>query len=57
MEVVGVSVAPNAEAMSLMPALAYSSFFADLVAAGRDAQLLAWSTAPLRVRKDRATTL
>ena len=56
-EDVGVSVAPNAEAMILMPALWYSAFFADLLAAGRVAQLLAWSTAPLQVRKDSATTL
>ena len=56
-DVVGVSVAPNADAMILIPAFEYSDFFADLVAAGREAQLLAWSTAPLRVRKDSATTL
>ena len=55
--VVGASVAPNADATMLIPALAYSAFLADLVDAGREAQLLAWSTAPWRVRKDSATTL
>ena len=56
-DVVGVSVAPNADATMLMPALEYSAFFAVLVSAGREAQLLAWSTAPWRVRNDSATTL
>ena len=56
-DVVGVSVEPNADATILMPALEYSSFFAVFVAAGSEAQLLAWSTAPLRVRNDSATTL
>ena len=56
-EVVGVSVAPNADAMILMPALWYSFFFAVFFDAGREAQLWAWSTAPLSVRNDSATTL
>ncbi len=56
-DVVGVSVAPNADATILMPAFEYSSFFADFEAAGREAQLVAWSTGPLRVRNDSATTL
>ena len=56
-DVVGVSVAPNADAMILIPALWYSFFFAVFFDAGREAQLWAWSTAPLRVRNDSATTL
>ena len=56
-EVVGVSVAPKADATILMPALWYSFFLDVFCAAGSAAQLFAWSTAPLSVRKDRATTL
>ena len=56
-EDVGVSVAPNAEAMILMPALWYSFFFDVFWDDESAAQLAAWSTAPLRVRKESATTL
>ena len=56
-EVVGVSVAPNADAMILMPALWYSFFLDVFWDEGSAAQLAAWSTAPLRVRNESAMTL
>ena len=56
-DVVGVSVSPNAETMSLMPAFEYADLSEAFLAAGSLAYAPAWSWAPLRVRKDNATTL
>ena len=55
--VVGLSVSPKAETMMLIPAVAYSAFFAARTSGASAAKAPAWSRAPLRVRKERATTL